>query len=75
MAIVDQTSDPGLWQDDGSHPTTKGTYMAACVFYASIFHQSPIGLSYHDFLSDNDAAQSQAAAASTVLSDPSKWGP
>lgn len=74
MAIVDQNSDPGLWQDDGSHPTAKGTYVAACVFYASIFHQSPVGLSYHDFLSDSDAAQSQAAAASTVLSDPSKWG-
>jgi uncharacterized protein DUF4886 len=74
MAIVNQTSDPGLWQDDGSHPTAKGTYLAACVFYASIFRQSPVGLNYHDFLSDNDAAQSQAAAATTVLSDPSKWG-
>ena len=73
--LVDQVSDPGLWQDDGTHPTTKGTYVAACVFYASIFHQSPVGLGYHDFLSDTDAAQSQAAAASTVLSDPSKWGP
>ena len=74
MAIVNQTSDPGLWQDDGSHPTTKGTYLAACVFYASIFHESPIGLQYHAFLSDGDAMQSQAVAASTVLGDPSKWG-
>jgi hypothetical protein len=75
MSIVDQTSDSGLWQDDGSHPTEKGTYLAACVFYASIFHENPTGLQYHAFLSDGDAAQSQAAAASTVLGDPSKWGP
>jgi hypothetical protein len=73
MALVNQISDPGLWQDDGSHPTIKGTYLAACVFYASIFHESPTGLQYHAFLSDSDASQAQQAAASTVLSDQSKW--
>jgi uncharacterized protein DUF4886 len=73
MALVNQISNPGLWQDDGSHPTTKGTYLAACVFYASIFHESPAGLQYHAFLSDSDASQAQQAAASTVLDDQSKW--
>jgi hypothetical protein len=74
MALVDQNSNPGLWQDDGSHPTTKGTYLAACVFYASIFGKSPAGLKFHADLSDSDAAQSQEAGAGTVLGDPSKWG-
>ena len=73
-AVVDQGSDSGLWQDDGSHPTTKGTYLAACVFYASIFLESPAGLQYHADLSDGDAAQTQQAAAATVLGDPAKWG-
>ena len=34
-----------LWQADGSHPTPAGTYLAACVLYASLTGRSPIGLS------------------------------
>jgi hypothetical protein len=69
--------EPGavLWQSDGSHPTTEGTYLAACVFYATIFHQSPVGLSDHDGLSDTEAARVQAAAATAVLGDQQAWGP
>jgi len=63
-----------LWQDDGSHPTTAGTYLAACVFYATIYHQSPRGLAYHADLSAVDAAILQSVAADTVLTDPGKWG-
>jgi hypothetical protein len=59
----------GLWQADGSHPTTKGTYLAACVFYATIFRQSPKGLTYHAALSDQDALTLQETAAETVLSN------
>jgi hypothetical protein len=73
-AMVEAASDPGLWQDDGSHPTTKGTYLAACVFYASIFLESPAGLTFHADLSDADASQAQLVASGTVLGDPSKWG-
>jgi hypothetical protein len=74
MTLVAQESDPGLWQDDGSHPTTKGTYLAACVFYASIFHESPVGLKFHAGLGDAQAALVQRIAASTVLDNLSKWG-
>jgi hypothetical protein len=28
----------------GSHPSPAGSYLAACVFYATIFHQTPQGL-------------------------------
>jgi hypothetical protein len=74
QSLVDTESDPGLWQDDGSHPTVKGTYLAACVFYAAIFLESPASLKFHGGLSDADAMQTQLAAADTVLRDPSKWG-
>lgn len=33
-----------LHMADGSHPTPAGTYLAACVFYATLYQQSPIGL-------------------------------
>jgi len=33
-----------LYDSDGSHPSPAGTYLAACVIYATLFHQSPEGL-------------------------------
>jgi hypothetical protein len=37
---------PGLvlHEKDGSHPNPLGTYLAACVFYVSLFGKSPVGL-------------------------------
>ncbi len=34
-----------LYVQDG-HPTIQGTYLAACVFYATLFSKTPVGLSY-----------------------------
>ena len=33
-----------LHQADESHPNPKGSYLAACVFYATLFDKSPVGL-------------------------------
>ena len=33
-----------LYYKDGSHPSAAGSYLAACTFYATIFHQNPVGL-------------------------------
>ncbi len=74
QTLLGQEASPGLWQDDGSHPTEKGTYLAACVFYATIFQENPNGLTYHGGLSDAEASTLQQVAAVTVLSDPVKWG-
>jgi hypothetical protein len=64
--------DPQLqpWQEDGSHPTEQGTYLAACVFYAVIFQESPQGLSYTRSLSAETAHQLQGVAAGRVLNIP-----
>ena len=74
MARLTDSLDPDLWQDDGSHPSVAGTYLAACVFYARIFAQSPVGLTYNAGLDTKVAAQLQQVAFTTVLSDPSMWG-
>jgi hypothetical protein len=41
-----RSKNPGieLYIEDGSHPSPAGTYLAACVFYATIIGRSPIGL-------------------------------
>jgi hypothetical protein len=56
-----------LWQGDDSHPEKDGTYLAACVFYAVIFDESPEGLTYYAELSEDVASTLQTIAANTVL--------
>jgi hypothetical protein len=68
-----ESAQIGLWQDDGSHPSTAGTYLAACVFYAVVFRHSPEGLSFRDGLDDATASTLQRAAADEVLTDPGQW--
>ncbi len=35
-----------LHKTDGTHPNLKGTYLAACTVFASIYGKSPIGIKY-----------------------------
>jgi hypothetical protein len=73
QSVVSAQANPGLWQADGVHPTIAGTYLAACVFFATIFHASPVGLSYVDGLPASEAATLQRIAATTALDDRAQW--
>src|SRR6266498_788662 len=67
LAAVKGHPELNLWQEDGSHPSEEGTYLAACVFYAVIFKESPVGLTYRADLSKETAGTLQAIASKTVL--------
>jgi hypothetical protein len=56
-----------LWNTDGYHPEPSGTYLAACVFYATIFKQSPVGLKYYDNLPPVTAKELQLQAEQVVF--------
>lgn len=70
MAAVRAHPELTLWRDDGSHPSEEGTYLAACVFYATIFKESPVGLNYRAGLSKDIAETLQTIASKTVLNTP-----
>jgi hypothetical protein len=70
---IDAAPSSSLWQADGSHPTTTGTYLAACVFYASLFRKSPVGIPYTADLADGTAQAMQALTDHLVLTDPWRW--
>ena len=72
-AVKTQAPSLELWMNDGSHPSTAGSYLAACVFYTVLFRQSPEGLSFPAALSMGQARMLQAVAAETVLSNPQEW--
>lgn len=68
-----QNPQLSLWQEDGSHPSPQGTYLAACVFYAVIYREGPDGLSYTGSLSQEEARVLQRIAGEIVLKRPSSW--
>jgi hypothetical protein len=54
---------------DGSHPELEGTYLAACVVFASLYGQSPVGNSYTYFgeIDERDALFLQQVAQDVVV--------
>jgi hypothetical protein len=55
-----------LWGSDSLHATLNGAYLAACVFYGTLFQESPIGLSYLGGLRPEVALFLQQMADQTV---------
>ena len=53
---------------DGSHPSLLGTYLAACVVFSSITHETPLNIQYNYFnkISDEDKKFLQRMAHQTV---------
>jgi hypothetical protein len=52
-----------LWGGDDTHPSAEGTYLAACVFYATLTHRSPVGDPYLGGLDPATAGMLQQIAA------------
>lgn len=71
--IIDSFPSIDLYQLDSSHPSVAGSYLQACVFYASIFHRPAMGCSYLGGLSSSTAATLQRIADKVVLDSLSQW--
>lgn len=71
--VRDMHPDIELYQADESHPSVAGTYLAACVFYCTIFRQSCVGSSFTSTVDPTDAAILQAVASATVLDSVDTW--
>lgn len=64
-----QRPDMKLHKDfDGTHPDLLGSYLAACVVYASVYGKSPVGnpYDYYGKVGKEDAAFLQKVAEQTV---------
>ena len=62
--------NPKLWRQlyraDGSHPSQKGAYLAACVFYATLFDEDPRKLKFNGDLIAAETKFIKEAAYSTT---------
>ncbi len=57
-----------LYDGDGSHPSVAGSYAAACAFFAMLFEDSPLNITYTADL-DRDVAQTIRNVAKQVVYD------
>ncbi len=63
-----------LYQTDESHPSIHGTYLAACVFYSTIFHKYTTGSSFISTgITTLDAGVLQLIASNTVMDSIETW--
>ncbi len=67
-------TDQLLWGSfNNIHPNAKGSYLAACVFYASIFRTPCMGTNIVNGLSTSEAESLQLLADTTVLNQLEDW--
>ena len=63
----------GLYSSDGSHPSTSGSYLAACVLFASLTGDSPVGLTDNTTMDSTLRQTLQQAAAEVVFNGTSAY--
>jgi hypothetical protein len=62
-----------LHMSDWNHPNEKGTYLMACVLYATIYQESASGNSFYSSISAEEAQHFQELASKIVLENLSLW--
>ncbi len=65
--------DIDLYEADESHPSTAGSYAAACTFYAILFRKDPTSITWNSSLKASDAAIIRQAAADVAFDSLSYW--
>lgn len=62
-----------LYDMDESHPSINGSYLAACVFYSSIFQKAVSGATYYATVDPVTAQNIQSIAGPTVMDSTVVW--
>ena len=73
MKLDNPTFWNGLYSGDGSHPSAWGSYLDACIFYATMFRESPVGLDYYASIGQADAEVLQQLAEDMVMDSLDNW--
>ncbi|MEN9700568.1 MAG: hypothetical protein RLZZ301_1766 [Bacteroidota bacterium] len=71
--VRDNYPSINLYAQDGSHPSLEGSYLAACVFYTSLFHKSCVASTFNPGIGHGDAFTMQQVATAIVLDSLPIW--
>lgn len=62
-----------LFLPDWGHPNKRGTFLLACVMYATLFKESPVGLPFQGAVTENEARYFKNVAKWTVIDTLELW--
>jgi len=62
-----------LYDEDWHHASLRGTYLATCTIYASVFRETVVGAGFVAGLPEDEARRFQLIATGTVLEDLELW--
>jgi hypothetical protein len=71
--IIDSFPTIDLFISDSSHPSVAGSYLQACVMYASVFHRPASSCTYTGGLTGSVATTLQRIADKVVLDSLEQW--
>ncbi len=71
--IAERPYEHYLHISDWNHASLRGSYLAACVLYVTLFQESVEGFSFSAGLSPQDALYFQQVATATVLENTALW--
>ena len=72
-AAIQADSMLELYSPDQSHPGTNGTYLTACVFYATLYRKSPVGIPFYSSVDTVTAQFLQGIAEQIVFDSMDIW--
>ena len=58
---------------DWNHPSSKGSYLMACVIFSTVFQESSVDISYYAELPKDEAVYFQTVASNIVLDSLHVW--
>lgn len=64
-----------LFESDYNHPSVRGSYLMACVFYGILFGEPSLGLAFYAGLEREEARALQTAADEVVFDPSAPWYP
>lgn len=71
--VIDSFPSIDLYVTDSSHPSLAGSYLQACVMYASVFHSPASGCTYTGGLTSTVATTLQRIADKVVMDSLQQW--
>ena len=71
--IRDNHPEIDLYTGDGSHPSIRGSYVAAITFYTTIFQKDPTLITFNSTLEETMANDIKAAAKLIVYDNLEEW--
>lgn len=72
-SVVLNNPDVNLYQQDESHPTIEGSFLAACVLYEVIYEKRVVSNPYHADIEESVATMLQETASTTVRDSAMVW--